>query len=57
MLFERSDLMMLLNWLAPENASWCFLANEGPDDMPAHVKALLDLGLAAKSAAAGTSSR
>jgi secondary thiamine-phosphate synthase enzyme len=34
------DLMTVLNRLAPENAGWVH-DTEGPDDMPAHVKAML----------------
>src|SRR3954452_15119925 len=34
------DLMTVLNRLAPENAGWLHVT-EGPDDMPAHVKAML----------------
>jgi secondary thiamine-phosphate synthase enzyme len=34
------DLMMALDRLAPENAGWSH-DTEGPDDMPAHVKAML----------------
>jgi secondary thiamine-phosphate synthase enzyme len=35
-----ADLTTVLNRLAPENAGWAHDA-EGPDDMPAHVKAML----------------
>ncbi|MBI5130328.1 MAG: YjbQ family protein [Rhodopseudomonas palustris] len=34
------DLATVLNKLAPENAGWAH-DTEGPDDMPAHVKAML----------------
>jgi secondary thiamine-phosphate synthase enzyme len=34
------DLTTVLDRLAPENAGWSH-ATEGPDDMPAHVKAML----------------
>ena len=37
----QSDLTAALDRLAPENASWIHDA-EGPDDMPAHVKAMLN---------------
>jgi len=36
----RADLTMALERLAPEDAGWRH-ASEGPDDMPAHVKAML----------------
>jgi secondary thiamine-phosphate synthase enzyme len=36
----RRDLMTALSRLAPENAGWVHDV-EGPDDMPAHVKAML----------------
>lgn len=36
----QTDLMTALENLAPENAPWVHDA-EGPDDMPAHVKAML----------------
>lgn len=36
----RGDLMTALRRLAPEDAGWVH-AVEGPDDMPAHVKAML----------------
>jgi secondary thiamine-phosphate synthase enzyme len=36
----RRDLMTALARLAPENAGWVHDV-EGPDDMPAHVKAML----------------
>jgi len=36
----RRDLVTALNRLAPEDAEWVHDA-EGPDDMPAHVKAML----------------
>jgi secondary thiamine-phosphate synthase enzyme len=35
-----ADLTAVLNRLAPENAGWRH-DSEGPDDMPAHVKAML----------------
>jgi secondary thiamine-phosphate synthase enzyme len=34
------DLMMVFDRLAPEDAGWTH-DTEGPDDMPAHVKAML----------------
>jgi len=37
----QSDLTAALGRLAPEDASWIHDA-EGPDDMPAHVKAMLN---------------
>ena len=37
----KSDLITALDRLAPENADWIHDA-EGPDDMPAHVKAMLN---------------
>ena len=37
----QSDLTAALDRLAPENAPWTYDA-EGPDDMPAHVKAMLN---------------
>ncbi len=37
----QSDLTAALDRLAPENASWIHDV-EGPDDMPAHVKAMLN---------------
>ncbi len=36
----RADLGMALDRLAPANAGWVH-DSEGPDDMPAHVKAML----------------
>jgi secondary thiamine-phosphate synthase enzyme len=36
----QSDLLAALDRLAPESAPWVHNA-EGPDDMPAHVKAML----------------
>lgn len=36
----QSDLIAALDRLAPENAPWVHDV-EGPDDMPAHVKAML----------------
>ncbi len=36
----RTDLITALRRLAPENAGWVH-DTEGPDDMPAHVKAML----------------
>lgn len=36
----QTDLMTALRRLAPENAAWVH-DTEGPDDMPAHVKAML----------------
>jgi secondary thiamine-phosphate synthase enzyme len=37
----QADLVSALDRLAPENAPWVHDA-EGPDDMPAHVKAMLN---------------
>ncbi|HEX5509915.1 MAG TPA: secondary thiamine-phosphate synthase enzyme YjbQ [Pseudolabrys sp.] len=37
----QADLVTALDRLAPEDASWVHDA-EGPDDMPAHVKAMLN---------------
>jgi secondary thiamine-phosphate synthase enzyme len=37
----QTDLMTALETLAPEHAPWVHDA-EGPDDMPAHVKAMLN---------------
>jgi secondary thiamine-phosphate synthase enzyme len=37
----QSDLISALDRLAPENAAWIHDV-EGPDDMPAHVKAMLN---------------
>src|SRR4051794_16500604 len=37
----QTDLVTALNRLAPANAGWVHDA-EGPDDMPAHVKAMLN---------------
>ena len=37
----QTDLIAALDRLAPENAPWIHDA-EGPDDMPAHVKAMLN---------------
>jgi secondary thiamine-phosphate synthase enzyme len=36
----RADLVTALRRLAPENAGWVH-DTEGPDDMPAHIKAML----------------
>jgi|SRR5579884_3733306 len=36
----RRDLLTALQRIAPENAGWVH-DTEGPDDMPAHVKAML----------------
>ena len=36
----QTDLLDALNRMAPENAGWVH-DTEGPDDMPAHVKAML----------------
>ena len=36
----QTDLITALRTLAPENAPWVHTV-EGPDDMPAHVKAML----------------
>ncbi len=37
----RTDLVTALNRLAPANAGWIHQV-EGPDDMPAHVKSMLN---------------
>jgi secondary thiamine-phosphate synthase enzyme len=37
----QTDLVTALNRLAPEDAGWVH-DTEGPDDMPAHVKAMLN---------------
>src|SRR5262245_22302396 len=37
----QTDLLAALDRLAPEDAAWVHDA-EGPDDMPAHVKAMLN---------------
>src|SRR5256885_2694456 len=37
----QTDLVSALNRLAPANAGWVH-ATEGPDDMPAHVKTMLN---------------
>lgn len=37
----RADLVTALERLAPANAGWVH-ETEGPDDMPAHVKSMLD---------------
>ncbi|TMI98297.1 MAG: YjbQ family protein [Alphaproteobacteria bacterium] len=37
----RTDLVTALKRLAPANAAWVHEA-EGPDDMPAHIKAMLN---------------
>jgi secondary thiamine-phosphate synthase enzyme len=37
----QTDLVTALNRLAPANAGWVHAA-EGPDDMPAHIKAMLN---------------
>jgi secondary thiamine-phosphate synthase enzyme len=37
----RTDLVMALNRLAPDDAGWVHKV-EGPDDMPAHVKSMLN---------------
>ena len=37
----QTDLIAALDRLAPENAAWVHDV-EGPDDMPAHVKAMLN---------------
>jgi secondary thiamine-phosphate synthase enzyme len=36
----RTDLVTALHRLAPQNAGWVH-DSEGPDDMPAHIKAML----------------
>jgi secondary thiamine-phosphate synthase enzyme len=36
----QTDLLMALDRMAPDNAGWVHTA-EGPDDMPAHVKAMV----------------
>ncbi len=37
----RVDLESFVNRLAPENAPYFLHTTEGPDDMPAHIKAVL----------------
>jgi secondary thiamine-phosphate synthase enzyme len=37
----RTDLVTALKRLAPDNAGWVHDV-EGPDDMPAHIKSMLD---------------
>jgi len=37
----RTDLVTALNRLAPANAGWVH-DTEGPDDMPAHIKSMLN---------------
>lgn len=37
----RTDLVTALNRIAPANAGWVH-ETEGPDDMPAHVKSMLN---------------
>jgi len=37
----QTDLLAALDRLAPENANWIH-DSEGPDDMPAHIKAMLN---------------
>ncbi|MCR9142522.1 MAG: secondary thiamine-phosphate synthase enzyme YjbQ [bacterium] len=37
----RSDLESFVNRLAPEDAPYFLHTTEGPDDMPAHIKAVL----------------
>lgn len=37
----RADLVTALRRMAPENAGWVH-DTEGPDDMPAHIKAMLN---------------
>ena len=37
----RADMEAYFNRLAPENASYYRHTSEGPDDMPAHLKAVL----------------
>jgi secondary thiamine-phosphate synthase enzyme len=36
----REDIVRWLNWIAPEDAPYAH-DDEGPDDMPAHLKAML----------------
>ena len=36
----RADVVRWLDWVAPENAPYDH-ADEGPDDMPAHIKAMI----------------
>jgi secondary thiamine-phosphate synthase enzyme len=54
----QTDLIAALDRLAPENAAWVHDV-EGPDDMPAHVKAMLNgvslhIPVAASKLALGT---
>ena len=37
----RTDLVTALSWIAPADAGWIHDI-EGPDDMPAHVKSMLN---------------
>ena len=37
----QADLLAAMERLAPENAGWIH-GSEGPDDMPAHVKSMLN---------------
>jgi secondary thiamine-phosphate synthase enzyme len=37
----QADLMAALERLAPQNAGWIH-GSEGPDDMPAHIKSMLN---------------
>jgi secondary thiamine-phosphate synthase enzyme len=37
----RRDFEQFFSRLVPENAAWCTHLDEGPDDLPAHVKASL----------------
>src|ERR1041385_7751436 len=37
----QTDLVIALNRIAPANAGWVH-DTEGPDDMPAHIKAMLN---------------
>jgi secondary thiamine-phosphate synthase enzyme len=37
----QTDLMAALERLAPQNAGWIH-GSEGPDDMPAHIKSMLN---------------
>lgn len=36
-----TDLMTFFRWLVPEGMDWVVHDAEGPDDMPAHIKAAL----------------
>jgi secondary thiamine-phosphate synthase enzyme len=37
----QTDLVTALKWIAPANAGWIH-DSEGPDDMPSHIKAMVN---------------